>query len=115
MKLFNLNIGIKIDNNEEIIKLIKEDNYDIITLQEVMRKIEDLAFDRYDSSNVIKNNIFYKNSFFGPLWIASHHKKNNVMTRNFGGLVEQGNEILTKYQIIDAKNIFYYKNYGPYI
>lgn len=115
MKLFNLNIGIKIDNNEEIIKLIKEDNYDIITLQEVMRKIEDLAFDRYDSSNVIKNNIFYKNSFFGPLWIASHHEKNNVMTRNFGGLVEQGNEILTKYQIIDAKNIFYYKNYAPYI
>ena len=115
MKLFNLNVGIKIDNNNEIIELIKDGNYDIVTLQEVMRKIEDSSFDRYNSSNIIKKNISYKNCFFGPLWIANRHEKNNTVTRDFGGLVEQGNEILTNYPIIDAKNVFYYKNYAPYI
>lgn len=115
MRLFNLNIGIKIDNNQEVIKLIKEDEYDIITLQEATRKLENSVFDKYDSSNIIKDNISLKNSFFGPLWVAKHHIKNNIITKDFGGLIEQGNEILTNYNIVDAQNVFYYKNYSPYI
>lgn len=67
MKLLNLNVGIAIDNSLEVIELIKKDNYDILTFQEVTRKIESTTYDIYDSSNVIKNNLSYKYSFF---WTA---------------------------------------------
>ena len=31
LKLLNLNVGIKIDNNKEVIKLLNNDEYGIIT------------------------------------------------------------------------------------
>lgn len=112
MKLLNLNVCIKLDNNKEVIQLLKEDNYDIITLQEVMRKIDDNVFDKYKSSNIIKESLCYKNSFFGPLWVAKCHKKHNIITRDFGGLTEQGNEIISNHSIIESKNIFYHNTYS---
>ena len=112
MKLLNLNVCIKRDNNAEVIKLVKEDNYDILTFQEMMRKIDDSVFKKYQSSNIIKENLNYKNSFFGALWIARYHTKNNIITRDFGGLTEQGNEILSNFPIIEGKNNFYYKDYS---
>ena len=114
MKLLDLNIGIKIDNNKEVVELISKEKYDIITLQEVMRKVEKTVLEKYDSSNKIKENGNYKYSFFGPLWIANHHEKNKVITKKFGGLAEQGNEILSIYPIIQSYNIFYYKNYSNF-
>lgn len=114
MKLLNINVCIKLDNANEIIELISNGEYDIITLQEVMRKIDDKVFDRYNKSNIIKTNTNYKYSFFGPLWIADHHEKNNVISKDFGGLSEQGNEVLSKHPIVKAENIFYYKNYANF-
>ena len=114
MKLLNLNLGIKLDNNKDVIELIKKEQCDIVTFQEVMRKKDDSVYDRYDSSNVIKFNTNFKYSFFGPLWYAKHHIKNNVMARDFGGTTEQGNEILSKFPIIKADNIFYYKKYSEF-
>lgn len=114
MKLLNLNIGIKIDNTKDVIKLISDGQYDIVALQEVMKKIENTVLDKYNSSNIIRENTNYKYSFFGPLWFANHQEKNGIITRNFGGLTEQGNEILSKYPITYANNIFYYKNYSEF-
>lgn len=111
LKLLNLNLGIKLDNSKDVIKLIKEEQCDIVAFQEVMRKKDDSVFDRYDSSNVIKANTNFKYSYFGPLWYAKHHIKNNVIKRDFGGMTEQGNEILSRFPIIKANNIFYYKEY----
>ena len=70
LKLLDLNVCIKLDNNKEVVQFLNNDKYDIVTLQEVMRKIDDTVIDRYKSSNVIKENTNYKYSFFGPLWIA---------------------------------------------
>lgn len=114
MKLLNLNIGIKIDNNKEVKDLIVDGAYDIVALQEVMRKKEDTVYEQYDSSTFIKNNTDYKYHFFGPLWYATHHEKNNIMTKDFGGLTEQGNEVLSKYPIIESSNIFYYQDYAEF-
>ena len=36
------------------------------------------------------------------------------MARDFGGTTEQGNEILSKFPIIKADNIFYYKKYSEF-
>lgn len=114
MKLLNLNLGIKLDNSKDVIELVKEEQCDIVTFQEVMRKKDDTVFDRYDSSNVIKDNTNFKYSYFGPLWYAKHHIKNNIIKRDFGGMTEQGNEILSKIPIIKADNIFYYKEYSEF-
>jgi len=75
MKLFNLNVGIKLDNNNEVASLIRETSADIVTLQEVMRKLEDGVFDLYNSASIIKEKTGYPYHFFGPLWIANHHEK----------------------------------------
>ena len=40
MKLVDLNVSIKKDNNDEVIKFLKDAKADIITLQEVMRGID---------------------------------------------------------------------------
>lgn len=37
LKLLNLNLGIKIDNNEDVIKLINKEKVDIVTFQEAMQ------------------------------------------------------------------------------
>lgn len=76
MRLLNLNIGIKLDNNQGVVKLIQERDASIVTLQEAMRGLEGSVFDKYNSANLIKENTDYLYSFFGPLWVASHHKKN---------------------------------------
>ena len=115
MKLLNLNLGIKLDNSKDVIELIKEEQCDIVAFQEVMRKKDDSVYDIYDSSNVIKSNTNFKYSYFGPLWYARHHIKNNKVTRDFGGTTEQGNEILSKILITKADNVFYYKEYSEFL
>lgn len=114
MKLFNLNVGIKLDNNKEVVDLILKDNYDIVTLQESMRKLDEGVFPQYDSCDFIRKNTSFKNNFFGAVWVARAHKKNNVVHRDFGGYVEQGNQLLSNYPIIKSSNVFYYKEYSNY-
>ena len=117
MRLIDLNVSIKLDNNEKAIKLLNDGDYDIIALQEVMRGIDSSVYDRYNNSKIIKEsmNEQYKYSFFGALWVAKHHIKNGVITKDFGGLAEQGNEIISKCPIVEAENIFFYKNYAPFV
>ena len=114
MKLFNLNVGIKLDNNKEVVDLILKDNYDIVTLQESMRKLDEGVFSQYDSCDFIRKHTSFKNNFFGAVWVARVHKKNNKIHRDFGGYVEQGNQLLSNYPIIKSSNVFYYKEYSNY-
>ncbi len=114
MRLLNLNIGIKIDNSAEVIKLIKDTNPTFVTLQEATRGLEDGVLPKYNSANIIKEATDYPYSFFGPLWVASHHEKNGGVTRRYGGFIEQGNYTLSKYKILSSSNIFYHKHYGDF-
>ena len=79
-----------------------------------MRKLESSAKPIFDSCNVIKQWTIYQNDYFGPLWVADKHRKNGVVTKDFGGLVEQGNLLLTNLPILKTKNVFYYKQYSNY-
>lgn len=116
MKLVDLNISIKVDNNDKVIKFLKENESDIITLQEVMRGIDTEVFDRYNNSKILKKELpQYKYQFFGPVWVAKCHIKKGIITKDFGGLAEQGNEVFSKYPIIEANNIFYHKNYAEFV
>ncbi len=113
MKVLSLNVSIKLDNNEKIVSLLLNIDSDIITLQEVTRGIDSHVYDRYNSSKIIKDHLNdYKYSFFGSLWCAERHVKNGIISKDFGGMIEQGNEVISKYPIVEAENIFFYKNYA---
>ena len=98
MKLINIKVGIKIDNSKEIAEFLLSQDADIITIQEIIRHLEDSVFPEYQSKALIEKIISpsYPNKFFGPLWITKAMLHNGQMHRDFGGLVEQGNEILSK-------------------
>lgn len=113
MKLVDLNICIKIDNTDKVIKFLDEINPDIIGMQEVLRPLSDTVTKQYRSKEEIDNALLskYQYNFFGPLWIADKITENGGVSRDFGGLVEQGNQIKSKYEIESGENIFYKGNY----
>jgi len=113
MKLLNINIGIKIDNTSEVAEFIKKENADIVAIQEIVRHLEDEVFDEFKSKLGVEKVVggMYPNRFFGPLWITDAFRKEGKIHRDFGGLIEQGNEILSKYPITQAVNEHFYKSY----
>ncbi len=111
MKLLNLNICIKLDNTKEVIKFIKEENADVIAIQEAMHGVEDSCFPMYQSENELVKLDTYPNNVFAPLFIAEGVTKNGKITRDFGGKAEQGSLILSKYDIKEHANEFYYNEY----
>lgn len=113
MRLVDLNVAIKLDNNEKVIDFLKNTESDIITLQESMRGIDNTVYDRYNNSKLIKEAVknTHKYDFYGALWVSDKHIKNGVVTKDFGGMAEQGNEIISRYPIIEASNNFFHKNY----
>lgn len=84
MKLVDLNVSIKKDNNDEVIKFLKDAKADIITLQEVMRGIDKTVYDRYNNSKIIKDNLQEecRYSFYGALWVSDKHIKNGMVTKD---------------------------------
>ncbi len=113
MRLLNINIGIRLDNSKKISDLIIEQNADLVTLQEVVRNLDQGVFSQFRSKEEIDKAVrhIYPCSFFGPLWVTNKVVKNTKVTRDFGGYVEQGNELLSKYPIVTASNEFFYKSY----
>lgn len=111
MKLFNLNIGIKLDNNKEVIELVKKENADICSFQEAMNAVDDSCYEMFKSKNKLVEIENYKYNHFAPLFIADGITKNNVVVRDFGGKAEQGSLILSKYNIKESYNEFYYNEY----
>ncbi len=112
MKLISLNVALKIDNSKEIGKFIKSQNPDFVAYQEIMRPLEKKVFKIYRSQEDINKIAKFPYKFFGPKWIASKFMKNGKLHMDFGGLVEQGNEIMSKFPIISATNEHFYQHYS---
>ena len=114
MKLISFNIGIKIDNSKEIGNFIKSQGSDIVAFQEIIRHFDESVFDMYKSKKHIETIIGKKlpYSFFGPQWTTDAMRKNGEMHRDFNGFIEQGNEIISKFPILNATNEHYYKHYS---
>lgn len=111
MKLLNLNICIKLDNNNKVIDLIKEQKPNICAFQEVMNGTEESCFEMYQSKNRLVEIAEYPFHEFAPLFIAKGVSKKGVITRDFGGKAEQGSLILSQYPILEHHNQFYYNEY----
>lgn len=114
MRLISFNVGIKIDNSKKIGKFIESQKPDIVAFQEIIRHFDESVFDMYKSKLHIEQIIGEKlpYSFFGPLWITDAFRKNGKIHRNFNGFIEQGNEIISKFPIVEATNEHYYKSYS---
>jgi len=117
MKIISFNIGINIDNSILIGEYLKTQGADIICLQEAIRPLDSTSHHIYRSAETIKKILDddYSYYFFAPEWVANKHKKrvssSEKETRDFGGMVEQGKLILSKYPITHGYNFFYNKDY----
>ncbi len=111
MKLLDWNICIKIDNTDKVIDFINKEQVDICAFQEVMNGTQEECFEMYKSKNKLVEIKEYNFNKFAPLFIASGIKKNGVITRDFGGKAEQGALLLSKYEIKEHYNQFYYNEY----
>lgn len=113
MKLICLNIGIKIANTQQVTAFLTEENADIIALQEVSRPLEDAVVSGYRSQPDIMAALSktHPHSFFGPLWVADAFRFDGDIERHFGGHIEQGNEIYSRFPIVAATNEHYHGHF----
>jgi endonuclease/exonuclease/phosphatase family metal-dependent hydrolase len=112
MKLISLNVAAFERNNEKLFDFLHEQGADIFLLQEVVRSI-----DNSTDPDLIKKEIIDKAtpqlnySFFAPNWILSKFEKGSFHGSDhflveFGGKVEFGNYLKTKYKIDKGQNVF---------
>jgi endonuclease/exonuclease/phosphatase family metal-dependent hydrolase len=113
MKLLNLNVGIRLDNTDSVADFILEQSPDIVTLQELTRHLTTDVQDRYKSKEIIDKRLAdsYQYSFFGPLWESDGFKTPHEVERDFGGHIEQGNQILSKFPIASGTNEFFHRHF----
>ena len=102
MKLISLNTGIKIDNTDALTDFLEREDADIVCLQEVSGAIETSAKDMFQVKEGIdaKLSETYPYRFFGKVWKSRGFNRGDETRKNkldFGGLIEQGNYILSKY------------------
>jgi len=113
MKLISLNISIKLDNAHQVVEFLHAQNADILALQELVNPLDEAVFPMYQSKKIIEeataDTLPYR--FFGPLRYAEASRAHGKIRRDFGGMVEQGNEILSAYPFVNTSNEHYYKSY----
>lgn len=99
MKLLCWNICISMDNLPEVANLIKEGNYDIAALQEVLKPNDDGLLN------------LYPHSAYAPLCATKEWHKHGKPYLDFGVLNQQGNLVLSKHEILDSSAEFYHLQY----
>ena len=113
MKLLCWNIGIKIDNTKKVLEFIKDNHFDILAFQEALKAHDEKTYPMFRTQNDTENT--FKKEFpftaFAPVWGAKAIIKNGLPARDFGGFVEQGCYTLSKYEILEHYNQFYYLDY----
>lgn len=118
IKLLSLNVSIFDENNEKLTRFIKEITPDIICLQEVTRKVDDSAIDSFISKGAIdKASQQLTYSFYAPNWALKDFKQDNfhgkkIFYHDFGGVIEYGNYIKSRFEIIEGKSIFVQQHFS---
>jgi endonuclease/exonuclease/phosphatase family metal-dependent hydrolase len=109
MKIITFNIWIKINNCDAVIDFLMKENADIICLQEVSRT-EGWTIPMYNKKERIDNELWvlYPRRFRWGLFATTSLW---TSARVVGGIMEQGNYILSKYPIIEWKHKFYHQSY----
>ncbi len=112
IKLLDLNVSVFDANNEKLAQFLKKINPDIICLQEVTRKVDEIAFDQFITKGIIDEATSHlPYSFFAPNWSMKDFRQTNfhgkeVFEHDFGGFIECGNYIKSKFKIIEGMSVF---------
>jgi endonuclease/exonuclease/phosphatase family metal-dependent hydrolase len=117
MRLLSLNTAIFEANNEPVKDFLIKQKADILCLQEVTKPIDKSANREFISKTSIDcatENLKYE--FFNPITILKDFQVNNFHKKksfsfDFGGFIEMGNYMRTKFEII-KKEHQYVKNTG---
>jgi hypothetical protein len=116
MKLLSLNVAVFESNNLLLQEFLAGQKADIICLQEVAEKVDATVNPDFISKNYIdKSSSELKYSLFSPTWMVkdfhmtNFHKKEHY-DFDFGGFLEAGNYLKTKFKIIKKSSIFVTKN-----
>ena len=112
MKIISLNTGIRLKNTEKLISFLTKENADIICLQEVSQALEMTAKKQFHVKQDLDASLShrYPHRFFGELWKSTGFNATGEL--DFGGLIEQGNYVLSKHPFSYKHNDFYYKEYS---
>lgn len=112
MKLISLNVGLFEENNSKLKQFFESQQPDIICLQEVTRRIDKNALEKYmskDPIDEVTSNLDY--SFFAPDWVMDGFEVKNFHGKDLfkfdlGGFVEFGKYIKSKFKIVRGHSIF---------
>ena len=112
MKLISLNVALFEANNLKLTEFLKQQNPDLICLQEVVREIEESVSSEYITKKPIdKATGELKHSFYGPNSVMHNfdmegfHGQENFHF-DLGGLAEMGNYTKSRYELVKGQNIF---------
>lgn len=113
LRLVNLNVGIRVANTEFVVDFLKQQNADFVAIQEMVRHLEESVLPEYRVRDGVKAGLgmLYPYTFFAPVWLSDAFRNAEGVSRDFGGHIEQGNELLSKYPIIKGSNEFFYKSF----
>ena len=108
IKLISLNLAIKKDNTEKVINFLLEQNADIVCLQEVCDHKEESVGEVFRVKQKIDDALGskYPHRHFAPLFMTK-----SFSVFDFGGYIEQGNYILSKFPILHSSNDFFHRQY----
>jgi len=118
VKLISLNVSLFDENNEKLIHFLATERPDIVCLQEVSRKVDESAFDIFISKASIDNaTLELSYSFFAPNWALRDFRQPNFHGKeffeyDFGGLIEYGNYVKSRFKIISGKSVFVQGNFS---
>ena len=118
MKLISLNVALFEANNDKLKTFLRNQNADLLCLQEVTRRIDVSAKPELISKEVIdRSSEELSHSFFAPIWILSKFEQgsfhgDDYFSFDIGGKVEFGNYIRSRYPIYKGENIFVQNNFA---
>jgi endonuclease/exonuclease/phosphatase family metal-dependent hydrolase len=80
----------------------------------MVRNLDDKVIEKYRSKEYLDKELskLYLYSFFGPLWVSKAIKKGGKVFFDFGGNIEQGNEVMSKLPIVEASSEYYHKTFS---
>ncbi|MBI2315181.1 endonuclease/exonuclease/phosphatase family protein [Candidatus Daviesbacteria bacterium] len=119
MKLISLNVALFETNNEKLYQFLLDQEPDIVCLQEVALSIDPKVVKDYLSKDFIdKATKKLTHSFFSSTWLSkdfhlkNFHKKEDYFI-DFGGWIESGIYVKSRFEMLKTANIFLKNNFGP--
>jgi endonuclease/exonuclease/phosphatase family metal-dependent hydrolase len=118
MKLISLNVALFERNNDGLSEFVSHNPADFLCLQEVSRRVDSRADEALISKDAIDSvSLDYEYQFFAPVSSFSHFQTTSFHGRDvfkfdYGGFIEAGMYVKSKYPITFGKNVYLQNQYS---